>query len=402
MLKDKKILLGISGGIAAYKSVYLLRELVKRGAQVKVIMTPMATDFVGKLTFSTLSRNPVYSDFFDKNTGEWISHVELGLWADAFVIAPATANTIAKMAHAIADNLLLTTYLSARCPVFVAPTMDLDMYCHPSVKENVDKLAAMGVNIIEPGEGELASGLYGKGRMAEPEEIVAALEKFFRTSQDFLGKKVLVTAGPTYELIDPVRFIGNSSSGKMGYAIAEEFARRGAKVFLVSGPTSLTINQPGVEVINVVSARDMFQKAQEIFPEVDVAVLAAAVADYRPQTTAQTKIKKSDDELVIRLVKNPDIAASLGKIKKPGQILVGFALETDNELKNAQEKLRRKNFDFIVLNSLKDKGAGFGTDTNKVNFVYPDGKVKDFPLKTKKQVAEDIANAVKDLLNAKQ
>ncbi len=402
MLKDKKILLGISGGIAAYKSVYLLRELVKRGAQVKVIMTPMATDFVGKLTFSTLSRNPVYSDFFDKNTGEWISHVELGLWADAFVIAPATANTIAKMAHAIADNLLLTTYLSARCPVFVAPTMDLDMYCHPSVKENVDKLAAMGVNIIEPGEGELASGLYGKGRMAEPEEIVAALEKFFRTSQDFLGKKVLVTAGPTYELIDPVRFIGNFSSGKMGYAIAEEFARRGAKVFLVSGPTSLTINQPGVEVINVVSARDMFQKAQEIFPEVDVAVLAAAVADYRPQTTAQTKIKKSDDELVIRLVKNPDIAASLGKIKKPGQILVGFALETDNELKNAQEKLRRKNFDFIVLNSLKDKGAGFGTDTNKVNFVYPDGKVKDFPLKTKKQVAEDIANAVKDLLNAKQ
>ncbi len=402
MIKDKKILLGVSGGIAAYKSVYLLRELVKRGAQVKVVMTPMATEFVGKLTFATLSRNPVYSDFFDKKTGEWISHVELGLWADAFVIAPATANTIAKMAHAIADNLLLTTYLSARCPVFVAPTMDLDMYCHPSVKENIDKLASMGINIIEPGEGELASGLYGKGRMAEPTEIVAALEKFFRASQDFAGEKILVTAGPTYELIDPVRFIGNFSSGKMGYAIAEEFARRGAKVFLVSGPTSLTINHPGVEVIDVISARDMFQKAREIFPEVDVAVLAAAVADYRPQTMAQTKIKKSDDEMIIRLVKNPDIAANLGKIKKPGQILVGFALETDNEFRNATEKLRKKNFDFIVLNSLKDKGAGFGTDTNKVYFVYPDGKVDEFPLKSKKEVASDIADAVRLLINSEK
>ena len=399
MLKGKKILLGISGGIAAYKSVYLVRELKKQGADVKVVMTPAATEFVGKLTLATLSGYPVYERFFDQQTGQWFSHVELGLWADIFVIAPATANTIAKMAHGLADNLLLTVYLSARCPVVVAPAMDVDMYNHPATQQNLEILKQRGNIILEPNEGELASGLVGKGRMQEPGQIVQFLERFFRQSQSLKGKKALVTAGPTYEMIDPVRFIGNFSSGKMGYAIAEELAARGAKVYLISGPTHLTVNHPDIELIKVVSAREMHRKALEIFPLVQIAVLAAAVADYRPAEMATQKIKKTGDELVIRLVKNPDIARDLGQRKSRGQILVGFALETDNELQNALGKLKSKNFDFIVLNSLKDKGAGFGTDTNKVKFIFSSGQVKDFPLKTKKDVAKDIIDEIEHLLD---
>ncbi len=401
MLKDKKILLGITGGIAAYKSVYLLREFVRSGAQVRVIMTPMAREFVGPLTLATLSHHPVYIDFFDHTTGQWFSHVDLGLWADAFVIAPLTANTMAKMAYGQADNLLVTTYLSARCPVFVAPAMDLDMYRHPAVQQNMKILASRGVHIIEPAEGELASGLVGKGRMAEPGDIVAFIRDFFSTEQDLTGKKALVTAGPTYEMIDPVRFIGNFSSGKMGFAIARELVRRGAQVFLISGPTSLDADEPGIDLIRVTSAREMYEQAEKIFPQVDVAVLAAAVADYRPAEQAHTKIKKTGDELLVRLVKNPDIAASLGQKKRPGQLLVGFALETDNEFTNAMEKIRKKNFDFIVLNSLRDKGAGFGVDTNKVSFIFPHGHRKDFPLKSKTKVAQDIVNQIVQLLNSK-
>ncbi len=399
MLQDKKILLGVTGGIAAYKSVYLLREFVRRGAQVKVIMTGMAQQFVGPLTFSALSRSPVFTDFFDQNTGQWHSHVDLGLWADAFVIAPLTANSMAKMAIGLADNLLITTYLSARCPVFVAPAMDLDMYAHPSVKKNLEILLSRGVHVIEAGEGELASGLSGKGRMAEPQDIAEFVQQFFLSSQELAGRKALVTAGPTYEMIDPVRFIGNFSSGKMGFAIARELARRGAKVFLVSGPTALTTDEPNIELIRVTSAQEMYSHAQKIFPQVDMAILAAAVADYRPAEQAQTKIKKSDQDLVIHLVKNPDIAASLGKIKRSDQLLVGFALETDNELRNAREKIQKKNFDFIVLNSLRDKGAGFGVDTNKVTFVFPSGEQKAFPLKTKAQVAQDIVTQIVKITN---
>ena len=399
MLKGKKILLGISGGIAAYKSVYLVRELKKQGADVKVVMTPAATEFVGKLTLATLSGYPVYERFFDQQTGQWFSHVELGLWADIFVIAPATANTIAKMAHGLADNLLLTIYLSARCPVVVAPAMDVDMYNHPATQQNLEILKQRGNIILEPNEGELASGLVGKGRMQEPGQIVRFLERFFSQSQSLKGKKALVTAGPTYEMIDPVRFIGNFSSGKMGYAIAEELAARGAKVYLISGPTHLTVNHPDIELIKVVSAREMHRKALEIFPLVQIAVLAAAVADYRPAEMATQKIKKTGDELVIRLVKNPDIARDLGQRKSRGQILVGFALETENELHNARHKLESKNFDFIVLNSLRDKGAGFGIDTNKVKFIFRDGQVKDFPLKTKKDVAKDIIDEIEHLLD---
>ena len=397
MLEGKKILLGVTGGIAAYKSAYLVREFVKRGAEVKVILTQSAEEFVGKLTFATLSKNEVFTDFYDKKTGKWHSHVDLGLWADVFVIAPATANTLAKMVYGIADNLLLTTYLSARCPVFVAPAMDLDMYQHPAVQNNLKILSERGVKILEPAEGELASGLSGKGRMQEPSQIADAVEEFFAKRRSLNGVKALVTAGPTYEMIDPVRFIGNFSSGKMGYAIATELAERGAKVYLISGPTHLTLKHPNVEIVKVTSAQQMYQKAKEIFPQVKIAVLAAAVADYRPAEMAQTKIKKSDDELVLRLVKNPDIAKSLGKEKRQGQILVGFALETDNEMQNAQHKLESKNFDFIVLNSLKDKGAGFGTDTNKVKFILRDGTVKNFSLKSKKLVAKDIVDQIEQM-----
>ncbi len=397
MLEGKKILLGITGGIAAYKSANLVRQLVKRGAEVKVVMTPMAEKFIGKLTLATLSRNSVYTDFFDEKNGLWHSHIELGLWADAYVIAPATANTIAKMATGIADNLLLTTYLSARCPVFVAPAMDLDMYAHVTTQKNLETLRQHGVHILEPTSGELASGLSGKGRMQEPEDIATQIEAFFAKSRQLQGITALVTAGPTYEMIDPVRFIGNFSSGKMGYAIAKELADRGAEVILISGPTHLELEHPNVQLVRVTSANQMYEKAMEYFPRAKLAILAAAVADYRPQTQAQTKIKKSDDTLTITLVKNPDIAKSLGQIKKEGQILAGFALETDNEEVNAREKLNKKNFDFIVLNSLRDKGAGFGTDTNKIKIITPD-QILDFPLKPKAQVAADIVDFAANML----
>ncbi len=402
MLKNKKILLGVTGGIAAYKSAYLTREFVKRGAIVKVMMTKAAENFVGKLTFATLSKNMVLSEFFDPKTGSWYSHVDLGLWADAFVIAPATANTIAKMAYGLADNLLVTTYLSARCPVFVAPAMDLDMFLHPATQKNLEILRSYGVQIIEPAEGELASGLSGKGRMQEPEKIADFVEEFFSRSKTLEGKTALVTAGPTYEMIDPVRFIGNFSSGKMGYAIARELANAGARVILISGPTHLSINHPGVEIIRVTSATEMYQAAKKHFPDADIAVLAAAVADYRPEEQARTKIKKSGDKLTLHLVKNPDIAKELGKIKRPDQILAGFALETDNEEQNALEKLRRKNFDFIVLNSLRDKGAGFGTDTNKVTIIMANGEKLKYPLKPKTEVARDIVRVIGELLKSKQ
>ena len=399
MLKNKHILIGITGGIAAYKIAYLIRLLVKQGAQVKVIMTETAKKFITPLTLSALSKNPVYSDFFEEKTGQWYSHIDLGLWADVYLIAPATANTIAKMAYGIADNLLLTTYLSARCPVFFAPAMDLDMYQHPAVQRAIRVLKKRGNYFIEPQEGELASGLVGKGRLREPEEIIKILEEFFTTSEDFKNKKILVTAGPTYEHIDPVRFIGNHSTGTMGIAIAEEFARRGAQVALVLGPVRQDIDNPHITTYRVVSAEEMNKKVLEIFPNIDIAVLAAAVADYTPVFKSDTKIKKQDSDLIIKLKRTPDIAQNIGKIKKQGQIIVGFALETDNELNNAIEKMKKKNFDFIVLNSLRDKGAGFGYTTNKITILYPDGTQKPFPTKDKKEVAKDIVDEVKKVMN---
>jgi len=402
MLKNKKIILGVTGGIAAYKSVYLTRELIKRGAEVRVIMTRSASDFVGKVTFATLSQNKVLTEFFDEKTGSWNSHVELGLWADAIIIAPATANTIAKMANAIADNLLVATYLSARCPVFVAPAMDVDMYNHPATQKNIETLRSFGNIIIEPAQGELASGLTGKGRMQEPGIIADIIENHLNSDKPLKGIKALVTAGPTYEMIDPVRFIGNFSSGKMGFAIAEQLAGYGAEVILISGPTHLQTSSPNITRINVTSAMEMYNAAKQYFPQVNVAILAAAVADYRPESTALKKIKKSGEQLVLRLVKNPDIARELGKTKKPGQILAGFALETDNEEKNAIEKLKSKNFDFIVLNSLRDPGAGFGTDTNKVSIIFADGTVRHYPLKPKTEVARDIADVIVGMLRSRK
>lgn len=398
-LSGKHIILGICGGIAAYKSVSLLRLLVKAGAEVQVVITPAGKQFITPVTLSSLSQKPVVSEFFTANTGEWHSHVDLGLWADCMVIAPATASTIGKMAHGIADNMLVTTYLSAKSQVFVAPAMDLDMMAHPSTTANINLLRSYGNIIIEPECGELASGLVGKGRMEEPERIAAVLEAFFASSADLAGKKVLITAGPTHEKIDPVRFIGNCSSGKMGYALAEECASRGAEVTLVSGPVSITTANPSVRVVPVESAREMLAACEEAFPTSDIAVMCAAVADYAPAEVADRKIKREHSEVpVIHLVKNPDIAATLGARKHPGQILVGFALETDHELDNAAEKLRRKNLDMIVLNSLRDKGAGFGTDTNKVSIIRADGSREDFGLKQKREVAADIVSAILPLM----
>lgn len=397
MLK-KNILVGLSGGIAAYKTATLVRLFIKEACNVKVVMTPMAKKFITPLTLATLSKNPIYTEFFDPENGQWNSHVDLGLWADAYVIAPATANTIAKMALGIADNLLLTTYLSARCPVFFAPTMDVDMYNHPTTQQNIQILKNRGNICIEPNYGELASGLEGKGRMAEPEMILTVVKDFFTEQKDFLNRKVLITAGPTYEFIDPVRFIGNMSTGKMGIAIAQEFAKRGAEVFLILGPTNIDVTTQNIKVEKVVSAQQMFEAAMSLFPQCDIAVLAAAVADYTPVEFSSTKIKKDSDELIIKLKKNPDIALNLGKIKKDNQILVGFALETDEEIKNATEKLYKKNFDFIVLNSLKDTGAGFGYDTNKVTILDKFGNIDNYELKSKKQVAVDIVNKVKYFL----
>lgn len=395
MMKGKHIILGICGGIAAYKSVYLLRLLVKAGAEVQVVITPAGKEFITPVTLSSLSGKPVISEFFTANTGSWNSHVDLGLWADAMIIAPATASTIGKMANGIADNMLVTTYLSAKCPIFLAPAMDLDMMAHPSTKRNLELLASYGNHIIEPAVGELASHLVGKGRMEEPENIVKAVEAYFSSQCDLKGRSVMITAGPTYERIDPVRFIGNYSSGKMGYAIAEECARRGAEVTLVSGPVSLKCSNPRIRRIDVESAREMLEAADEAFATSDVTIMCAAVADYYVENRATTKIKREKDEIPqIVLKRNPDIAATLGAKKRPGQLLVGFALETDNEAVNAKSKIERKNLDFIVLNSLRDKDACFGTDTNKVTIIAADGAEKPFALKPKSEVARDIVDEV--------
>lgn len=399
MLHGKKILVGVTGSIAAYKSAFLVRLLVKAGAEVKVVMTPAAQEFITPLTLSTLSKNPALSEFVRNSSGEWNNHVELGLWADALIIAPASANTIGKMAHGICDNLLLAVYLSARCPVMVAPAMDLDMLQHPSTKENLTALNRFGNHIIEPNHGELASGLVGTGRMAEPEEILEYLVQFFKKNAPLNGKTALVTAGPTHEAIDPVRFIGNHSSGKMGYAIAEELANQGATVHLVSGPTALHTIHPNIRVRNVMSAEEMYLACQEVFPKTDIAVLAAAVADYKPLVRADQKIKKKDETLSLELTKTHDIAASLGKQKVNGQFIVGFALETENEKANAQSKLESKNFDLIVLNSLNDEGAGFGHDTNKITIIDRHKHAAQYDLKSKKELAKDIVRAIRENLH---
>lgn len=394
-MKGKHIILGISGGIAAYKSATLLRLFIKAGAEVQVVMTPAGKEFITPVTLSALSGKPVVSEFFTANTGEWHSHVDLGLWADAMVIAPATASTIAKMANGVADNMLITTYLSAKAPVFVAPAMDLDMFAHPTTTRNLDLLRSYGNTIIEPASGELASHLVGKGRMEEPENIFKVIEAFFARKEDLKGKRMLVTAGPTYEKIDPVRFIGNYSTGKMGYAIAEEAASRRAEVVLVSGPVDLTTRHPAIDLVKVESAREMLAACEERFGSVDYAVMCAAVADYAPADCAATKIKREGNEPpVIHLVKNPDIAKTLGMKKRPGQKMVGFALETDHEFDNAMTKLRSKNLDMIVLNSLRDKGAGFGTDTNKITIFTADGGETSFALKSKREVAADIIDTL--------
>ena len=399
MFTGKKILLGISGSIAAYKAAVLTRLLVKAGAEVKVVMTPSAIEFITPLTISTLSKNPVLTEFVKDKTGQWNNHVDLGLWADVLVIAPASANTIAKMANGQCDNLLLAVYLSARCPVFFAPAMDLDMLEHPSTKSNLERLKSFGNHLIQPVYGELASGLIGNGRMAEPEEIVEALQAFFSNDLPLKGKNVLVTAGPTYEAIDPVRFIGNHSSGKMGFAIAEALAAKGAKVNLISGPTQQQTTSKNISVQHVTSAEEMYNACSSIFPTTDIAVLSAAVADYKPTVRADQKIKKKDEILTLELTKTQDIAASLGKMKHNGQIIVGFALETEEEQSNALKKLESKNFDFIVLNSLNDQGAGFGHDTNKITIIGRDHKTKTFTLKSKKEVAGDIVNAIIEKLH---
>jgi phosphopantothenoylcysteine decarboxylase / phosphopantothenate---cysteine ligase len=394
MLAGKKILLGVTGSIAAYKSAVLTRLLVKAGAEVRVLMTAAAKDFITALTLSTLSKNPVLSEFQNGSTGEWYNHVELGLWADALVIAPASANTLSKMANGNCDNLLLATYLSARCPVFFAPAMDLDMLKHNATVGNIEKLKSYGNFLITPAHGELASGLTGFGRMAEPEEILTILDQHFTKANILAGKSALVTAGPTYEAIDPVRFIGNHSSGKMGYAIAEVLAAMGASVTLVSGPTNLNAVHPLIKVIKTMSASEMHDACLKAFPLSDITVLSAAVADYRPIEVASQKIKKSGSSLTLELTQTQDIAAALGKMKRPGQLVAGFALETENEIANAKKKLESKNFDLIVLNSLNDRGAGFAGDTNKVSILDRQNRTKEFPLKTKKEVARDIVNAI--------
>ena len=397
MLKGKKIVLGVTGSIAAYKAALLVRLLVKEGAQVQVVVTPAAKEFITPLTLSTLSGRPVLSEFFSADSGSWHSHVELGLWADAMIVAPATAATIGKMAAGIADNLLVTTYMSMKAPVFIAPAMDLDMYAHPSTVKNIATLRSYGNHIIEAASGELASHLSGKGRMEEPENIVKALKDFFLTGSELCGKRILITAGPTYEKIDPVRFIGNYSSGKMGFAIAAECARRGADVTLVAGPVSLDTPHPSIKRIDVESAREMCDAAVGAFPSCDAAVLSAAVADYRPAVQASSKIKRTAGGMTIDLEANPDIAATLGKAKREGQCLAGFALETNNAEENARLKLEKKNLDFIVLNSLEDKGAGFSCDTNKVTIIDREGK-SEYPLKSKADVAKDVVAHLSRLL----
>ena len=399
MLKGKHIILGITGSIAAYKAAYLIRALVKKGAEVQVVITPAGKEFITPLTLSTLSRHPVISEFFSNRDGTWNSHVDLGLWADAMLIAPATASTIGKMANGIADNMLITTYLSCKAPVFVAPAMDLDMFAHPATQQNLNRLRSFGNQIIEPAEGELASQLVGKGRMEEPDKIVSVLENFFMTQSKLSGKKIVITAGPTYEKIDPVRFIGNYSSGKMGFALANVCAEQGAEVTLITGPVSQKTTHPNIKRIDVESAEAMYQAALTAFADADAAILSAAVADFRPASPMDTKIKReSGQELTLHLLPNPDIAAALGRIKKEKQILVGFALETDDEAHHAQDKLKRKNLDFIVLNSLRDKGAGFSHDTNKITIIHKSGESVAYPLKSKQEVAADIVNQLALLL----
>lgn len=390
MLKGKHIILGITGSIAAYKAAYLLRLFIKQGAEVQVVMTPAGKEFITPVTLSSLSGKPVVSEFFTANTGEWHSHVDLGLWADAMIVAPATASTIGKMAHGIADNMLVTTYLSCKAPVFVAPAMDLDMYAHPSTRHNLELLRSYGNHIIEPATGELASHLTGKGRMEEPEQIVAVLDRFFDRPQPLAGKRVLVTAGPTYEKIDPVRFIGNYSSGKMGFALAEACAEAGAEVTLVAGPVSLTTSHASIHRVDVESAAEMYRAAVDAYDRADAAIMCAAVADYAPETVSDVKLKRSGEERVLHLKPNPDIAAELGRRKRPGQCLVGFALETNDEESNARLKMEKKNLDFIVLNSLRDAGAGFRCDTNKVTVIGREGEPVEIPCKLKTEVAADI------------
>lgn len=397
-LNNKKIILGITGSIAAYKAAFLLRLLVKEGADVKVLITPSGKEFITPVTLSALSGKPVDSEFFVNTDGSWHSHVDLGLWADLMLIAPATANTMGKMTLGIADNLLITSYLSARCPVFIAPAMDLDMYKHPAVQKNIQTLQSYGNRIIEPDEGELASGLSGKGRMAEPENIVEQIISFFERKKELSGKRVLLTAGPTYEQIDPVRFIGNYSSGKMGYALAEELADRGAKVVLVSGPVEREIYNENIEIIRVKTAAEMLRACIEEFPLCDAAILAAAVADFTPVQAEDIKIKRKKENYSIELKPTTDIAAELGRVKKLNQIMVGFALETDKEEQNAFAKLKRKNFDFIVLNSLRDEGAGFGTDTNLITIIDKNNNRQKYELKPKKLVAIDIVDKLCSLL----
>lgn len=401
ILSGKNILLGVSAGIAAYKTAFLVRLFIKAGANVKVVMTPASKEFVTPLTLSTLSKNPVFSEFTheDDDNAVWNNHVDLGLWADYMVIAPATANTLSKMANGVCDNLLIAAYLSAKCPVYLAPAMDLDMYKHGSTKRSLDILKKFGNTIIPAVFGELASGLVGEGRMAEPEAIVSFLEEDIVSKLPLKGKKVLVTAGPTYEAIDPVRFIGNHSSGKMGFEIAKAAANKGAEVFLVTGPTHQSVAHNLIHVIPVVSAQEMYQAAHKYFNVSDVAVLSAAVSDYKPENPAKQKIKKQDSTLTIELVKTQDILASLGAIKKH-QFLVGFALETDNELANAKAKLQKKNLDMIVLNSLNDKGAGFKYETNKVTFIDKLENITNFDLKPKHQVAQDIIDKITEHFHA--
>ena len=398
ILQGKKIVLGITGSIAAYKAAVLARTLIKKGAEVQIVITPAGKEFITPITLSALTSKPVVSEFFSQRDGTWHSHVDLGLWADAMLIAPATASTIGKMANGVADNMLVTTYLSMKAPVFVAPAMDLDMYAHPSTRRNLDILRSYGNRIIEPATGELASHLTGKGRMEEPDKIAETLEQFFAERQQLAGKKILITAGPTYEKIDPVRFIGNYSSGKMGYALAETCAERGAEVTLVSGPVNLKTCHPNIRRIDVESAAEMHEAAAAAFGKADAGILCAAVADFTPEAAAfSKKIKREKDDLVLRLKPTPAIAAALGRQKREGQLLAGFALETDNEEAHAKEKLERKNLDFIVLNSLNDKGAGFRVDTNKITIIDRKGSTP-YPLKSKKEAAGDIIDKLASLL----
>lgn len=398
MLKGKHIVVGVTGSIAAYKTASLVRLLVKEGAEVKVVMTPLAKAFITPLTIATLSKNPIMVDFYDPENGDWNSHVSMGLWADLYLVAPATANTMGKMAAGIADNLLLTTYLSAKCPVMIAPAMDLDMYRHPATQKNMEILRSYGNLIIEPEEGELASGLSGKGRMAEPEEIVEQIRNFFVRTEELRGKKVLLTAGPTYEQIDPVRFIGNHSTGKMGFALAEELAKRGAEVTLVAGPVRLKTTRTSIRRVDVVSAAEMYEAVMQEALSADIVISCAAVADFTPKEKSGVKLKRGNESLCIELLPTRDIAAELGKKKKAGQLLVGFALETNDEECNALLKLKKKNLDLIVLNSLRDEGAGFGVDTNKVTLIDRSEKTEVLDLKLKSEVAADIVDRIAQMM----